>query len=152
MRLRLTPVTVAKRQPGPIRYEVSDSASSLRLVVHPSGKKSYVVRYRRKSDGKPRKYTLPGFPPLAEARKLGAEVMLDVANGGDPAASKRAARTAAKQTRERDIFDQLVPTYIAQYAMVRTREASWRSTKGCSRTTSCPSGERVRCTMYGVVT
>jgi integrase len=130
MRLRLTPVTVAKRQPGPIRYEVSDSASSLRLVVHPSGKKSYVVRYRRKSDGKPRKYTLPGFPPLAEARKLGAEVMLDVANGGDPAASKRAARTAAKQTRERDIFDQLVPTYIAQYAMVRTREASWRSTQG----------------------
>jgi integrase len=129
MRKRLTPLAVVNAKPRPTRYEISDSASPLRLVIHPSGKKSLIVRYRRKSDGKTGKYTLPGSPPLAEARKIGAEVMLDVANGGDPAASKRAARAEAKHSRGRDTFSELVPIYITQYAMAKTRESSWRSTQ-----------------------
>ena len=46
-RLTLTAVAVDKLKPKPNRYEVADSGQrGLKLVIFPSGQKSFVVRYR----------------------------------------------------------------------------------------------------------
>jgi integrase len=99
----LTTVAIAALKPRHRRYEVRDTRSSLRLIVFPSGKKSWVIRYRRR-DGRSAKLTLgtvntitetEGAPviggplTLAAARKLAAEIDLDRASGRDPAARKR---------------------------------------------------------------
>jgi len=53
------------------RIEIPDAGKpGLYLVIQPSGRKSWSVRYRRLIDQAPRKYTLPGFPSLALARKM----------------------------------------------------------------------------------
>jgi integrase len=65
------------------------------------------VRYRRHSDQRPRKYTLPGFPSLGAARKL-AQAALDlVATGGDPAADRKAALAAAQAAESGDLGEAL---------------------------------------------
>ena len=71
------------------RQELPDDGKpGLYLVVQPTGTKSWAVRYRRQSDGKPRKYTLPGFPSLATARSMAQDALDKIAEGGDPAADK----------------------------------------------------------------
>lgn len=51
-----------------VRTEMPDGANhGLRLVLFPTGRRSWIVRYR--FQGRQRKLTLPGFFTLAEARK-----------------------------------------------------------------------------------
>ena len=87
--------------------EISDAGCrALRLVVHPTGHKSWIVRYRH--GGKSRKMTLgaaivmrPGEadPPnaltLAAARKQATDALHRLAQGYDPAVEKRAAHVSA---------------------------------------------------------
>ena len=61
MARKLTAVSIANARPGAARREISDGGSGLYLVLQPSGKRSWAVRYR--IAGKPRKLTLAGFPP-----------------------------------------------------------------------------------------
>src|ERR1035437_9697723 len=85
------------------RQEIADAGSrGLRLVVQPSGSKSWAFRYLFAA--KPRKLTLGPLyagrdePPVAEldhpltvaaARKLASSAALSVARGINPASAKR---------------------------------------------------------------
>ena len=51
----LTDIAIANLKPRPVRYEVPDpGARGLRVVVQPSGRKSYAVRYRNAAGRKKR--------------------------------------------------------------------------------------------------
>src|SRR5689334_7625955 len=90
---RLTQAAVDKAKPGDERREIPDGGG-LYLVVHPSGAKSWSVRYRR--DGRPRKLTLDlRKPDLKSARQLASKALEAVAHGADPAAAKIQARHEA---------------------------------------------------------
>jgi integrase len=86
---RLTPESVARHAPKTQRYEVSDSLKQgLRLIVFPSGEKSYAVRYRFQH--KKRKLTIGSTDKftLAQARTAYDTAMELLAQGIDPGAAK----------------------------------------------------------------
>lgn len=115
MAARLTDISVKNARPGSTRREIPDGGcKGLYLVIQPSGKRSWAVRYRHK--GKPRKLTLDGFPPLATARKLAMAAMENPEH--DPAAEKRAKKAAQKDEAQskRDLFPEIVETYLKHYA------------------------------------
>jgi len=92
---RLTEISVDNASPSIARREIPDGGG-LYLVLHPSGLKSWAVRYGQ--GGKRRKLTIPGAYPtigLKVARKLAREALERVAGGHDPAADKITARRAA---------------------------------------------------------
>jgi integrase len=83
------------------RQEIPDGAQAgLFLIVQPSGKKTFAVRYR--FNRKPAKLTLQAGVSLADARKLASDAMYEVAKGNDPRDAKRIekqqADTAAANT------------------------------------------------------
>jgi integrase len=106
---KLTALQVANAKPDPRRRrEIPDAgALGLYLVIQPRGGKSWAVRYRRLSDGRPRKLTLEGFPPLAAARKLAYAFLQRAAEGGDPAAEEQ-ARKAERRAGEHGVGSDLV--------------------------------------------
>lgn len=91
---RLTARSIEQAKPDPQRrIEIPDAGKpGLYLVIQPSGRKSWAVRYRRLSDRVPRKLTLEGFPSLATAHKLAQTVLDRVAEGHDPASEKQVAK------------------------------------------------------------
>jgi len=92
----LTDFAVQKARPKAFGYEVSDGGQrGLRLAVFPTGQKSWVVRYRHPATGKSRKLTLQPGLGLAQARKLAADAMFQVAQGIDPIDGRRAEKQAA---------------------------------------------------------
>jgi integrase len=93
---KLTAISVEKLKPGAGRLEKPDhGCRGLYLIVQPSGRKSFAVRYR--FQGKPKKLTLAPGMTLAEARAAAAAAMNDVAKGVDPAAAKQEAKLARKE-------------------------------------------------------
>ncbi|HEV3183989.1 MAG TPA: Arm DNA-binding domain-containing protein, partial [Xanthobacteraceae bacterium] len=66
----LTAVAIEKLKPRPYRYEIGDpGARGLRVVVHQTGHKSFILRYR--FAGRPQKLTIGStIIGLAAARKL----------------------------------------------------------------------------------
>lgn len=79
------------------RYEKTDAKTlGLRLVVQPSGSKSWAFRYR--FEGEPAKLTLGSYPAmgLAEARAAVDIARGELAKGIDPAAARREEREAAR--------------------------------------------------------
>src|SRR5215472_14349602 len=92
----LTDIAIRNLKPRAVRYEVPDpGARGLRVVVQPSGRTSYAVRFRTAA-GRARKLTLPAGITLAAARKLAADALLDVAQGRDPATAKQDVRRGAR--------------------------------------------------------
>jgi integrase len=109
----LTPITVANFKPRLKPYEISDGGcAGLRVVVFPSRRKSYIVRYRFR--GLQRKLTLgpclierngeaePIEDPktdtplsLAAARELCTKALRQAKAGQDPAAAKQKKRAEA---------------------------------------------------------
>jgi integrase len=77
------------------RYEERDGSSHLYLVIYPTGKKSFVCRYR--FAGEKRKKTFD-VTDLAAARKLTSDWMFKVAQGIDPAVEERKAANAKADT------------------------------------------------------
>lgn len=94
----LTARQVEAAQPRAERYELSDGGGALRLVVFPSGAKSWALRYR--VGRRTRKHTLGKFPALGlkDARDLAGEALRRVAKGGDPGAEKIAERRRVRDT------------------------------------------------------
>jgi integrase len=89
----LTAIAVDKLKPRPDRYEVPDGGQrGLKVVVFPSGAKSFIVRYR--FGGTLRKLTLGGVS-LAAARKAAAAALYEVHEGRDPAEAKRDTKAKA---------------------------------------------------------
>ncbi len=79
------------------RLEIRDSKTEgLELRVTQKGTKSWMLRYRRRSDGRKRVITLGRFPELSllGARQRAIEVRADVGRGSDPAGTRSAQKTA----------------------------------------------------------
>jgi integrase len=94
----LTDIAVRNFKPAATRQELPDpGARGLYVVVQPSGRKGYAVRYR--FFGVPRKLTLPPGITLAQARKLAADAMFAVSQGKDPADERKTANEKAERAR-----------------------------------------------------
>jgi integrase len=125
----LTELAVSKAKPGYARREIPDGHTrGLFLVVHPTGRKGWVFRYRHNRH--PKKLTLGPCPeiPLAEARTLASAARVKVAHGQDPAAEKRSEKQAALDQcqAERDSLPAIVDAFIERCARPNTREATWK--------------------------
>jgi integrase len=108
----LTTKAVENFKPGQDRYEVPDrGCRGLYCLVQASGAKSWAIRFR--FDGKPCKYTLGAWPAvsLADARRLAAAAMAQVAQGVDPRAEKQKAKAEAAE-RGRDTIERLTTQFL----------------------------------------
>jgi integrase len=127
----LTAKKIENIRPGDERQEIADGGCrGLYLVVQPSGRKSWAVRYR--FNGKPRKLTLDGIASLAEARKAATNALHELELGNDPAGLKfdaKAAKERAAAARAGDTVDNLTAQFIERWAKKQTRENSWRMTQ-----------------------
>ena len=98
MAKRLTDIAVRNLKPQAARYEVRDADSPLRVVVQPSGHKSFIVRYRSPLDGKSAKLTLTAGISLAAARKEAADAFYQIEKRHDPNTAKKVAKAKAITT------------------------------------------------------
>lgn len=131
----LTDAAVKNLKPDPEkRLEIPDARQQgLYLVINPSGRKSWAVRYRYR--GKPKKLTLDGFPSLETARKLAQEAMDVLAKGGDPSVQKKAAKAEAGD--ERFLVKNVLADFIDQYHRrdKQNRSADWVATQFANHVT-----------------
>ena len=94
----LTDTAIRNLKPAATRREIPDpGARGLYVIVQPSGRKGYAVRYR--FFGVPRKLTLPPGITLAAARKLAADAMFAVSQGRDPTDERKAEAEKAERAR-----------------------------------------------------
>ena len=99
-------------------YLVWDSYQrGLAVNVQPTGHKTWKVIYP--FHGRPRWYSLGSSDAigLADARRLASRIMFQVAEGKDPAAERKAARS-------RGTFEELAARYVEQYA--KRNNKSWQ--------------------------
>ena len=90
---RITHTSIGALKPAPDRYEVSDPQQrGLRVAVYPTGRRTFVVRYR--FAGRPKKLTLQAGITIEQARKLAADALFEVSQGSDPAAKKAAKQNS----------------------------------------------------------
>ena len=92
----------------------------LSLVLHPTGRKSWALRYR--IDGRQRRLTLGRYPrmKLAKARKEAIEKLKAVDRGEDPAEAK-------KETAAPDTVGGVVSEFVTRY--LKPRNKSWQETE-----------------------
>jgi integrase len=117
MAKKLTAIKVQNARPSATRQEIPDGGcAGLYLVVQPSGKRSWAVRYRRKADGAPRKITVSGSLSLAAARTKASEYLEQAAKGADPAAAIQIEKQAARLKVEagEETFGSVVRKFIAR--------------------------------------
>src|SRR5262249_19803762 len=125
---QLTTKFLENVKPAAVRREIPDSGCrGLYLIVQPTGRKAWAVRYRFR--GETRKLTLDAGLTLAEARKAATAALHEVERGNDPAVLKfdaqpKAAKKAAD--READTVERLAGLFIEQYAKRKTRPNSWK--------------------------
>lgn len=113
--MKLKATTVETLAATDKRQEIPDDlCTGLYLVVQPTGKKSWQVRYRH--GGVHRRMTLAAFPTLslADARARARDVMAAASEGRDPAEEVRAAK-APKVPKAEDNRNK-VTTLIGQFA------------------------------------
>jgi integrase len=127
---RITGLTVQKAKPQAKAYLIWDTkVTNLALRTQPTGHKSWKCIYSRR--GRSRWLTLGKADaiPLEEARNMAREAMLAVHKGGDPAAEKRAERSAGT-------FAELAQKYVEQYAQKNNR--SWKQADALVRRFALP--------------
>jgi integrase len=144
---RLTQIALEKLRHDPDRRVEVPDGKGLYLVLQPSGSKSWAFRYRRPTDGRPAKLTLgpvrilrdgeaePGSAPavgepltLAQARRLAGQVQHGVAVNEDPAAERKAAKVAAQEAVDRDLFEVIAQRFLERYARPNTRASTFGET------------------------
>lgn len=128
----LTAVAVANAKPSAARREIADGATpGLRVVIQPSGSKSWIFRYEL--GGRGVKLTLgpavgPGSLTLAEARQKAGDARKSLTAGTDPSAERKTLRAAAIAQREAersavataerrrdDLIENVVDLYVARH-------------------------------------
>src|SRR5262249_17979944 len=138
---KLTTKFLENVKPAATRQEKSDSGCrGLYLIVQPTGRKAWAVRYRFK--GETRKFTLDPGLTLAEARKAGTAGRHEVERGNDPAGANFEARAKEKQAaadRQRDTIEHLAGQFIERHAKRKTRENSWRQAEHVFRKIVLPA-------------
>jgi integrase len=93
MAKRITAVAIENLKPGAVRRELP-AGGGLYVVIAPSGRKGFAVRYRFR--GRTRRLVLQSGVTLAQARKLAADAMFEVARGNDPGEARKAAQQQAE--------------------------------------------------------
>ena len=140
----LTALTIGNLRPDPNRrLEIPDGGCrGLLLLVHPSGKKTFVMRFRR-ADGRMAKLTLGPFDPgpgvaapaiggpltLAGARSLAAEVAHRRAQGIDPIGERKREKAAAREAAIASVatsYGTVAREFVEDYA--RKKQRRWRET------------------------
>ncbi|MEH6717679.1 MAG: tyrosine-type recombinase/integrase [Aurantimonas endophytica] len=117
---------------GAARQELPDRLlPGLYLVVQTSGAKSWAIRYR--AHGRPKKLTLGTWPALdlSSARNLARGVLRAVAEGGDPASEKKAARLTEKgePDYQRDLVETVVAEFIQRHVRPNNRSSTAKETE-----------------------
>jgi integrase len=125
----ITQVAIDKLKPGSCRREIPDGHTrGLLLLVQPTGKMSWALRYR--FHGRPRKYTIGDYPGigLKDARAAASRALVAITDGRDPAAEKAAVKAAARAARRQssDAVEKVIDDFIRLYAKPNTRD--WRET------------------------
>jgi hypothetical protein len=126
----LTQLAIDKIKPRPARREVPDGHTrGLFLIVQPTGKMAWAVRYRHY--GHPRKYTVGDYPAISlrDARAAASRALAAIADGKDPCSEKQAAKAAARAARRQSIglVEKVVDDFINLYAKPNTRD--WKETQ-----------------------
>ncbi|MET3896151.1 integrase [Devosia sp. UYZn731] len=119
----LTALSIDKFKAADRRQEIPDGLiTGLYLVIQPSGKRSWAVRYR--NAGAPRKLTLGKYPAvsLADARAAAKTALVDVAIGVDPGAKKIAAQ--AEKFDQTRTFEAVARRYVE--ALKKKGNRTWR--------------------------
>jgi integrase len=105
---RMTDASIAALKPKPARYEVSDPQQrGLRVAVYPTGRRTFIVRYRY--GGRSKKLTLQPGINIGQARKLASDALFQVSQGTDPAAQHADKRRAA------DTVQQVAEEFLARH-------------------------------------
>jgi Arm domain-containing DNA-binding protein/integrase-like protein len=128
----LTALAIANllKAPPRSRREVADGkVRGLFLVLQPTGKASWALRYR--FDRTSRKLTLGPYPDmdLRAAREAAGAALSKLAQDINPAVLKQATKAAARLPAERELVENVVARFVERYAKQHTREASWRETE-----------------------
>ena len=114
---KLTPLAITKLRPQTRAFLVWDVLQrGLALQVQPSGYRAYKVIYRFHNRPHWCHIGAADAVSLAQARRLAAELMLQVIKGQDPAAERRMARG--------DIFAELANRYLEEHA--KKKNKSWQ--------------------------
>src|SRR5262245_44393767 len=119
--MAFTDITIKNLKPKPAPYEIPDSkGNGLRVVVWPSGKKVFIVRYRRPDTKKPAKLTLGriGQTTLKAARAAAAAAHVELEKGRDPGAAKQDVKAKARAAAA-DTVEAICEEYIAKVASKR---------------------------------
>jgi hypothetical protein len=107
-----------------MRREIADGGCpGLYVIVHPTGAKSFAVRYRY--GGRTRKLTLPGALALKAARKAASDAIFEVSQGRDPGAAKKVTKQAQRTALD-NTFDSVAETYL-KIEGGRMRSGKWRT-------------------------
>ena len=122
--MALTAKQVQYMRPDPKRrLEVpAGPPAGLYLVVHPTGRKAWALRYRWR--GRPKKLTFEKTYPdlkLAQARAEAEAALKDLERGVDPAAAAKEESTPS------DTVGNVVSEFVKRYLKPRNR--SWQETE-----------------------
>jgi integrase len=111
------------------RREIADGyLPGLYLIVHPTGAKSWAVRYRH--HGQSRKFTLGGYPllDLKAARESGAKALRAAAEGRDPGQERAQARAS-----QPDSIESVAQQFIERHVRRLNRPKTIRETERALR-------------------
>ena len=119
---RLTKRVIDSAQPAERRYVIHDaSLPGFRLVVSPSGRKSFSIRYRVGGgrSGTLREPTIGTYGPMTvdAARRIANEWLLAASRGEDPSLARKSAREAP-------LMSQLFERYLQEHARPHKKPAS----------------------------
>jgi len=89
----LTAKSIENLRPGSARREIADRTPLLYVVLQPSGRRRFVLRYR--IHGQSRKVTLERGLSLSDARRVAADAARELERGNDPRETRRAVRQQA---------------------------------------------------------
>jgi integrase len=130
MARRLSDLGVKQLKSRAASFEVVDGTTGLRLLVHPSGAKSWITRYRRPNGGKTAKLTIGKYPDvsLSAARTRVAEAREAVGKGTDPGVEKRRRKIEDQQATTDRAADTVAKHGQAflDWQLKRLRPEGWR--------------------------
>ena len=120
----LTVQSVERLKPDPlVRREIPDAGMpSLYLVIHPTGRKAWCVRYR--FAGRPRKMTLGPYPALdlPAARSRARDAIQALSLGRDPGAEKiEAVKEARQRPADHDLVSGVIEDFLERHVRPKNK-------------------------------
>jgi integrase len=138
-KLRITELTIRKARPGPTAFLIWDvTQRGLALRIEPTGTKVWKCIFNRHNRTRWMTIGRADAISLADARLLAGKAMVAVAEGRDPAAEKRAQRSAGS-------FAELAAKYVEQHS--KKHNKSWRQADALIRGKVLPKWGKLQATI-----